>query len=63
MSRYYTIYFTLLLVIIYWLFCENFETLIYILNVGHSPSSEAKHDETDEVWSDSNWRTFMCFST
>ena len=62
MSRYYTIYFTLFLVLIYWLFCENFDTLIYILNVGHSTSSGAKSDQTDEFWSDSNWRMFVCLS-
>ncbi|XP_048442332.1 non-specific lipid transfer protein GPI-anchored 14-like isoform X2 [Pyrus x bretschneideri] len=29
---------------------------------GHSISSEAKSDRTDEFWSDSNWRMFMILS-
>ncbi|RXH93949.1 hypothetical protein DVH24_016016 [Malus domestica] len=45
-------------------FCvsHNFDTLLYIFNAGHSTSFGAKSDQTDEFWTDSNWRMFMSLS-
>ncbi|RXH72176.1 hypothetical protein DVH24_033714 [Malus domestica] len=38
----------------------NVDTLLYIFNIGHLTSSGAKRDQTDEFWSNSNWRMFVC---
>jgi hypothetical protein len=45
---------------IFWLiFWEEFDTLNYFVNIGLLTSSGAKHNQMDEFWSNSSWRTFV----
>lgn len=49
-----------LILSIFWLICwKNFDTLNYISNIGLSTSSGAKHNQMDEFWSNSSWRTYV----
>ncbi|CAL9006392.1 unnamed protein product, partial [Prunus brigantina] len=51
--------FNLILSIFWLIFWKNFDTLNYISNIGLSTSSGAKHNQMDEFWSNSSWRTLI----